>query len=237
MPSKNYSLAERILNLFFIRRDVYGLETEDGWKTVKKPVTVKLIMEHLQGKYCLGAHPIGEKGECRWIGWEVDSAAALPPLRRRVASMFPEKAILIHATGGRSYHIKVFFKHPIRSEDAYRLARHVAEGLRGVEYFPKQPTVGRGYGNFMRVPLGRHRKTGRIGVLIRPRSLFEIAPCEPPVPPIFSSLAEECPFRIREARMVDGKIELLDTYSCTYYDGSIGRCSQHLCPMLRRKGV
>ena len=237
MPSKNYSLAERILNLFFVRRDVYGLETEDGWKTVKKPVTAKLIMGHLEGRYCLGAHPIGEKGECRWIGWEVDSAATLPPLRRRVANMFPEKATLIHTTGGRSYHIKVFFKYPIRSEDAYWLARRVAEGLRGVEFFPKQPSIGRGYGNFMRLPLGRHRKTGRIGVLIQPKSLFEVSPCEPPIPPIFSSLAEECSFRVREARMINGRIELLDTYSCTYHDGSIGRCSQHLCPMLRRKGV
>lgn len=121
---------------------------------MKEPVTVKLITGHLEGRYSLGAHPIGEKGECRWMGWEVYSAATLPPLRRRVTNMFPENATLIHTTGGRSYHIKVFFKYPIRSEDAYWLARHIAEGLRGVEFFPKQPSVGRGYRNFMRVPLG-----------------------------------------------------------------------------------
>jgi len=228
-------LARRIIELFFVRRDVYGLEAKDGWKTVKKPVTIDLVMDHLQGKYCLGAHPIGREGECKWIGWEVDTASLTPPLLSRIFKLFDRRAILIHETGGRSIHVKVFFKHPIRSEDAYWLARRAAEGLRGVEFFPKQPSVGRGYGNFMRVPLGRHRKTGRIGVLIRPRSLFEVVPCEPPVPPIFSSLAEECPFRIREARMANGKIELLDTYSCTYYDGTIGECGQQLCS--RRRGL
>jgi len=230
-------LARRIIELFFIRRDVYGLETESGWKTVKKPVTINLVMGHLQGKYCLGAHPIGKKGECKWIGWEADSASLTPPLISRILKSFDRRAILIHETGGRSIHVKVFFRYAIKSRDAYWLARRVAEGLRGVEFFPKQPSIGRGYGNFMRLPLGRHRKTGRIGVLIQPKSLFEVVPCRPPAPPTFSSIAEECPFRVREARMVDGKIELLDTYSCTYHDGSIGRCSQHLCPMLRRKSV
>ena len=232
MPSKRSDVAERLLDLFFVRRDVYGLEAEDGWRTVKKPVTAGLVKGHLEGRYCLGAHPIGRNGECRWIGWEIDSATVLPPLYTRLKAVFPESAMVIHTTGGRSYHIKVFFKCPISSEDAYRIAKRMAGDLRGVEFYPKQPGIGRGYGNFMRLPLGRHGRTGRIGVLIRPESLFDVAPCMPPAPPVFSSLAGDCPYRVQEAWMVNGRIELLDEYSCTYHNGSIGRCKAELCPKI-----
>lgn len=240
--SESYKLAERILELFFVRRDVYGIETGEGWRTVKEPVTAELIMRHLRGEACLGAHLIGKDGECRWIGWEVDNPSLLRPLFARVKEMFPSESMLIHTSGGRSFHVKVFFNRPIKSEDAHVLAKNAVSKLQGVEFYPKQPRISEtGFGNFMRIPLGRHMRSGEFGVLVQPKSLFEIKPCPPPewcVTP-FKFVAEACSYRVKECRQEprSGKIVETGNFCCTYYDGTVGYCREDLCPYFTEKTV
>jgi len=204
--------------------------------TVKEPVTLEVVQRHLRGEICLGAHPVGPDGECRWIGWEADSSTMLRPILSAAKSMFPEKAMLVHSTGGRSFHVKVFFNRPIRAEDAYALAKKVAESVEGVEFYPKQAKVGEGFGNFMRIPLGRHGKTGEKGALIQPKSLSEIVPCPPPdwCTPIFKFFAMECAYRVNEIRRRKGALAETGLHCCLYFDGTVGYCSENLCPIMQR---
>lgn len=218
-------LAEHILNLFFMRRDVYGVETPQGWITEKKPVTVDLILEHLNGGPCLGAHPIGADNRCRWIGWDIDNERA-EAFINKVAGKYPKQAILFNFTGGgRGYHVRVFFNRLISARDANRLARELVQGFEGIEYFPRQSSIStEGFGNFMRLPLGKHGKTGRVGGLIFPQSLLEIKPCVPPVPLTFTDIKEGCPDRVQDQR---------GDWNCTAIDGTVGYCKPQFCP----KGV
>lgn len=231
-------LARRIIDLFFVRRDVYGLETENGWITVKEPVTVELVERHLRGEVCLGAHLIGPNGECRWVGWDIDNPYAFPVFLKFFNENFP-RACLVHTTGGRSFHVKVFFTRPIRSEDAYKIAKSVAEKLnvKGLDFFPKQPRITEtGFGNFMRLPLGRHARTGEFGALVHPKSLLDIKPCPPPdwcITP-FKFLAGECAYRVKECRMDSKSGVIIETgdFCCTYNDGTVGYCRENLCPRI-----
>jgi len=219
---EKHRLAEHILNLFFVRQDVYGLETEDGWLTVKQPVTLEIILHHLNGGPCLGAHPISADNRCRWIGWDIDNKRA-EAFINRVAGKYSIQAILFNFTGGgRGYHVRVFFNRLISAEDSNRLAKELLQGFKGVEYFPRQISIGtEGFGNFMRLPLGRHHKTGRIGKLVRPKSIFEIKPCPPPVLLTFRDIQEACQDRVQDQR---------GGWNCLAIDGTVGYCKPQLCP-------
>lgn len=221
----NRYLARRMLHLFFVRRDAYGIETPKGWITVKKPVTSDLILRHLEGGPCLGAHPIGADNRCRWIGWDADEHEKAALIVKKAVATYPRSSVLFNFTGGRGYHVRVFFNRSIPAAEAHRLARQLAEGIEGVEFFPKQPHISsEGFGNFMRLPLGRHRKTGRTSTLISPRSLLEIKPCTPPVPPTFAEIREACPDRIRDQK---------GYWNCTAIDGTVGYCKPQFCPKVQ----
>jgi len=230
-------LAQRILDLFFVRRDAYGLETPQGWITVKQPVTLDLIHTHLSGGPCLGAHPIDQDNRCRWIGWDFDEARKATLLYERAKAEYPSTALLLNFTGGRGCHLRAFFNRLIQAFVGCQLARQLVEEREGVEWYPKQPRISReGFGSFMRLPLGRHAKTGRVGRLIHPATLLEIKPCAPPVPSTFKLMAEQCQHRVQEARMNgEGRIVKLDTYDCLFSNGTVGSCREDQCPILLRQ--
>lgn len=230
-------LAERITELFFVRLDAHGVEMLQGWITVKQPVTLELVQQHLRGGPCLGAHPISADDRCRWIGWDLDAKEKADLVYSRAVAKYPKSSVLLNSTGGRGYHIRVFFNRSIPAADAHRLAKELTQGMEEVECYPKQASIGvEGLGNFMRLPLGRHRKTDRTGTLIFPQSLLEIKPCAPPVPPTFKQLAEQCQHRVEEAKMDNqGRVLKLDVYDCLFSNGTVGSCREEQCPILLRQ--
>jgi len=223
-PPKD-ELAERILELFFVRRDVYGVEMAQGWITVKEPVTLELVRQHLNGGPCLGAHPISANNRCRWIGWDFDTKEKADLVYSKAVAKYPKSSVLLNSTGGRGYHIRVFFDRLIPAAVAHRLAKKLVEGLEGVEYYPKQAGIGaEGSGNFMRLPLGRHRKSSRVGVLIFPETLMEIKQCSPPVPLTFEEIVQDCPDHVQD---------LKGYCNCRAIDGTVGYCRPQLCPKVK----
>jgi hypothetical protein len=214
-------LAQGIMDLFFVRHDVYGIELPQGWITVKKPVTLGLILQHLNGGPCLGAHVIDQQSRCRYIGWDMDEARKSQLIFARAKAWYPD-SVLYNFTGGRGYHVRVFFNRPILSNVAFVLTKKLVEGTEGVECYPKQKWISHSsVGNFMRVPLGKHRKTGRVGTLIYPKSFSEIKPCSPPTPLTYNELKQSCASRIQDN---------LGYWNCVAREGAVGFCEPKTCP-------
>ena len=76
--------------------------------------------------------------------------------------MIDDEQLLFEDTGGRGYHIWVFFEEQISGLDAIMLNHLIKNKVveYDYEFFPKQPDLneGRKYGNLIKLPLGIHRK-------------------------------------------------------------------------------
>ena len=110
---------------------------------------------------------------------------------------------MFEQTAGRGYHLWAFFERETPSEWVWGLAHELVEGLEGAEAFPKQKFLIDGYGNFVRIPLGRRGEDR--SVLLYPDSLFDVRPCrlwehvdvekwcvEPP----WSIFQARCPYKV-----------------------------------------
>ena len=223
MSESEDRLAELILDLFFVRKDAYGIEDENGWRTMKAPVTKILVKQHLRGGPCLGAHVTSAENQCRWMGWDTDEARLMFVIYERAVKRYPRSAVLFNRTGGRGYHVRVFFERLVPSSLAYRLAYELVKDLKGVEFFPKQPSISEvGFGHFMRLPLGKHGKTGQVGLFLQPRSLFDLQPCAPRLPqePTFDDISFLCSHRI---------LDNLGYWNCLASNGTVGLCTKENC--------
>lgn len=226
-------LVNRIWALFVNRDDAFGAETSRGWVTKKRPLTKVDVENHLRGVVTLAVHAFSRDNRCKWMAWDVGSYVLL---LKKVRTTFPERSVLCDWTGGRSYHVWVFFAKPVPSQVAHTHAKEMARGIfEGIEFFPKQPWVGEtGYGNMIRLPLGKHQRKQRWGSLIHPKSLWEVEPSfVPEYQPTFQELAEQCQHRVQEAKMDDqGRIVKLDVYDCLFTNGTVGLCREEQCPIL-----
>ncbi len=73
----------------------------------------------------------------------------------------PPEAILLEETGGRGYHIWVFFTEEMQGQTAVAFGEAIKKQLAfEVEFFPKQGRLSsrRKFGNLIKLPLGLHRK-------------------------------------------------------------------------------
>jgi len=73
-----------------------------------------------------------------------------------------KNAIVSHS-GNKGYHVDLFFEEPIPARTVYRFGQLVKKYFKfpDLEFFPKQPTAGDGYGNLVKIPLGIHKHTGK----------------------------------------------------------------------------
>jgi len=216
------SLAELLWKLFVNRTDVYGLDVGKGWFTTRGKLTLAMVEKHLRGEYTLGVHAISDLGTSKWICVDIEQLSPMPMLgyvRRKYRGAFA-----YFFTGGRGHHLFAFFDPPIPSPLAYELGLEMKGGLK-VESYPKQPYAA--IGNFVRLPLGKHWKTGKFSKLIHPKSLELVKPVDLRIPleqyP-FPYISSTCPYRVRDQR---------GCVNCTYSDGTIGLCERHLCYRLR----
>jgi hypothetical protein len=229
MPLKE--VAEKLLELYFIRRDAYGISTEKGLQTVKEPVTLDLIMRHLSGEFEIGAHCIEpSQSTCKWIAWDIDRREVAVKLWRKVTDIFPKEACLFEQTSGRGYHILVFWKAPVYSEICYNIARRLSEDLEGVETFPRQPWINPdGYGNWIRLPLGRRGE--HWSRLLHPERILDVKPTLPGEHLNLNEYKMQIPFWLKANRCPHRLQDQSKEWSCLRDDGSIGLCSALTCPL------
>ena len=170
----NREVAAQLMQLFVARTDVYGVESEKGWRTVKESLTIRHVTEHLEGKYCLGVYPFNEKGIVKWICIDIDFKRSM--LAYNLArQLFHENCVLLEDTGGRGMHVWILLE-PTPLWQANMLVDKIKSQL-ATEIFPKQRELKPGqYGNFVRLPLGIHHRTGNRSYFLQGPPLAKLRP-------------------------------------------------------------
>lgn len=174
--------TELMESLFVNRRDIYAVQNGDGsWRLVKRPLTSEVLSRHFEGILTAGVYQLDENDEVKWLCLDFDSKNAECDARKVFVviknTKFARAALLEH-TGGRGYHVWVFFQNKVKAWQAKKIAEEFVEGTSAkCEIYPKQAKIVKGgYGNLVRLPLGIHRKTGQRSKLMDPEHLDEVVP-------------------------------------------------------------
>jgi hypothetical protein len=138
------------------------------------PMTSQDVQRHLEGDITLGIYPMDEEGTVKWLCFDVDIdkgvdvGEAQGKIRAHTIALARvlkawDIPFLVEYSGSRGYHIWIFFE-PVQALKVYAFGRFFErqveppEGIH-VEVFPKQATQ-KTYGSLIKLPLGKHRKTG-----------------------------------------------------------------------------
>lgn len=198
----------RYRSLFVHRCDVFARQTSYGaYIPVRRQITDEDLRAHLAGDRSFGVYVIrpdwdaleldgtrpGIPDTVRYCVFDLDTydKGALEFLCTQVErlvgplalafdrSSTHRQCLLLEDSGGKGYHIWLFFDRPVAARKARawaeqvrtaydrerrlfsRFAENRAPDWPALEIFPKQDTVeGGGYGNLVKLPFGRHAKTG-----------------------------------------------------------------------------
>lgn len=145
---------------FISRRDDYALQQVTGrYLRVGAPVTAAVLRRHLAGIETMGTYVIDEAGRCRFAVYDADTPGGLS-LLAEVQARLAADGIPSYLEGSRrGGHLWVLFSRRLAPVLVRRWLLPYCPP--GVEFYPKQEAVNRGYGSLIRVPLGVHRKSGR----------------------------------------------------------------------------
>jgi len=175
---KSWLTPEKILRLFFYRSDVFALQQESGaYFPVKRPINIFDIIDHLEGRITVGAYCIGLDNKVKWCCVDIDGEETEEDLKRMrytgsiIYDLFPDFMRMLEFSGRRGYHIWIFFKEPTNATLAKSIvkARLNKAGLNRFEVYPKQTELneGRKYGNLVKIPLAKHRVSGKRSEIIK----------------------------------------------------------------------
>ncbi len=173
------------LDLFRGREDCFAQQGEDWYVPVPRMLDEFYVRRHLEGDVTLGLYLLSRASCCHLVCIDIDipkSAlgevdfgdpakkygylkdkleAVLKALSRDLG--VPPEAILLEETGGRGYHIWVFFSEAVQGQTAVAFGEALRRQLDfEIEFFPKQGrlTPEQKYGSLIKLPLGIHRKYG-----------------------------------------------------------------------------
>lgn len=174
------SLSDIIIRRIFSGNNYYaqgGLRdgSEGDKKVFYAPVmempTERLIEKHLSGESVIGAYTLRPDNTVSWMVFDIDSndIEKARDLTRKISSLLQEIPHGVEFSGGKGYHIWIFFKSPVPAENVRNLGNEVRDrigakisGDTHVEVFPKQDrlTPHNPLGNLVKIPLGVHPLTG-----------------------------------------------------------------------------
>ncbi len=166
-PPVTPAQVEQFVRLFRGRNDVHGtydFATKRSWQ-VKRPVTLEIVYQHLEGIRPLGIYPLVE--ETVWFAATDFDVPDTQAVARFVAVVGARGWVpLVERTKSKGYHCWFFFdKSGVPAAAVRRVLREALAdaGQPNVEVFPKQDRLGSGeFGNFINLPLfGRLVPEGR----------------------------------------------------------------------------
>lgn len=172
MPEKKENspyreIEERIVGAFsdtFIPRfDVYPMQLADGsYITRKRQLGLDLVRAHLKGLMTLGAYALDQHNRAKWICLDADTLDQWDAVLRLATDLQANGLVPYLETSRRGGHLWLFFT-PLSGSDARHFGTSLIRqhDLEGIELYPKQDVLSTGVGSLVRLPLGRHRRTGR----------------------------------------------------------------------------
>lgn len=153
----------------------------------KRPLKALDVQEHLQELKTISIYQLDEEDKIKWIGFDIDSFGAKHKAETLCEYLKTKAAYknsyLKEQTGGRGYHVWLFFKPKISAAAAKIISESITKHASvDCEIFPKQTKLSASapYGSGLRLPLGKHQKYGRKSVLEYPKSLSSIKPAQLP---------------------------------------------------------
>jgi hypothetical protein len=181
MINKNYNL-DSYLNYFTGREDFVAVQGKDYYYPIKCKLDERIVTKHIDGIETFGVYVLSRQSQCNFICIDIDieknelsnvgfsdAQKKFDYLKDKLLKcrelfenvLFISKNILYEDSGGRGYHIWIFFDKPIEGHKALYLNDIFKNKLDfSFEFFPKQPTLNekRKYGNLIKLPLGVHKK-------------------------------------------------------------------------------
>ncbi|MHA1401999.1 MAG: CRISPR-associated primase-polymerase type A1, partial [Candidatus Heimdallarchaeaceae archaeon] len=179
---------ELFLQLFQGRETVFGKQWLGGlgYSPVRpeRSINTDDVLSHIQGTETYGIYPVKKDNTVKFVCFDIDlpknfaeveedtlvtdKSILFPQVKNICTTImdvlrtcsFNSKDILIEDTGGRGYHIWIFFEFSIPAISARKFAYSILEKANvQCEVFPKQNEVAEGrYGNLIKLPLGLHKK-------------------------------------------------------------------------------
>ncbi len=131
-------------------------------------LTDHMLTNHLRHKYAVAIYS-GESAS-KFLCFDVDDGSADTVhtiIDRLVAFGIPQDKIYVSFSGGKGYHVELFFDRLVYTSQLYALYGMVIEQVklnpRKVEFRPT-------YGNAIKLPLSIHGKTGNVCWFVEPET-------------------------------------------------------------------
>ena len=157
-------LADRVMDTFIQRRDLYARQLAHGsYICIKKPITQKHVIAHLEGELTLGAYILNYESQAKYIVFDADDSLQFVKLAhiRNILDAANRPSYL--ESSRRGGHLWIFFSQSISGESARKLGLELQKKFKidDIELFPKQDNLKTGPGSLIRLPFGIHRRTGK----------------------------------------------------------------------------
>ena len=163
------------LRRFLGRTKPFAIQTSNGgYVPVHREITQEDLIKHLRGEVTLGTYVIREDGLITFASIDIDGRVGedmgpYEQLAYYVLELFPEFDRCVEWSGRRGYHVWIFLEQPEvpRFVRELILSRLKTNGVSPkIEVFPKQHvTTGKGLGNLIKLPNGKHQQGGWAKVL------------------------------------------------------------------------
>jgi hypothetical protein len=203
MASIEGRLPEALMRFFVNRSDCFCVQKRDGgFVKVDQPLTVEFVNKHLMGEWTVGAYQLDPDNTVKWLCFDLDPEKLVDPEQaaKKIIRVCFEKrkeedgverpriwphSLLLEASRypDPSYHVWVLFNVPTYAKVARWLGYRILElgnlTPKEVEVFPKQSELSpeRPYGNFVKLPLGKHQAANKWSRVLDPET-FQPLPNE-----------------------------------------------------------
>ena len=166
LPAKEvlWPLADILRRRFFPRQDVYAEQAADGrYRCIRQPLRTEQVVAHLEGTITLGTYLLDADDRARFLVFDADNAGEWQTLLGIAAQLDSTEPICYREASRRGGHLWLFFHRPVFGAVARRYGTGILEafGAEEIELYPKQEQLAGGVGSLIRLPFGRHRKSGK----------------------------------------------------------------------------
>lgn len=152
---------------FVNRSDAYPIQLERGnYAAVRKPVTPQIIVDHLTGKHTIGTYALDAQNTAKWIAFDADEEDQWQQLLSLATHLESRSIPVYRELSRRGGHLWLFIP-PLPGLHVRRFSRQLLteHGIDpdSIEIYPRQvQLVEGGLGSLVRLPLGKHLKTGKV---------------------------------------------------------------------------